>query len=260
VAKKNGDQKSGSLNEAFEGLSKLEAQIGYNFTNKELLIRSMTHRSCAAELGQGEWVSDNERLEFLGDAILSFVSADILFKRESNVDEGVLSQLRAAYVCQANLAAGARNISLGQYLRVSKAMRAGGPVDLPSTLSDAVEALIAAVFLDGGLEASTDIIARILGPIPKEIDATPRDAKSLLQEKVQGVFGVTPTYEFTQCSGPPHDPLFEVVAKVEQTPIGYGVGKSKKLAATDCAAKILERMNDLSDSEIESLLKGERFE
>lgn len=260
MTKKNDGRKSESLNDAFGRLLELEEQIGYTFSNKELLIRSMTHRSFAAERDLGKWVSDNERLEFLGDAILSFVSAEKLFRREKNVDEGVLSQLRAAYVCQANLADAARKLSLGPFLRVSKAMRAGGPVDLPSTLSDAVEALIAAVFLDGGLQAASDLIAKILGPVPREIDAAPREAKSLLQEKIQGVFGFTPSYEFTKCSGPPHDPIFEVLAKVDQTPIGRGVGKSKKLAASDCASKILERMATLTDSEIETLIKGGDFE
>ncbi len=236
------------------GLKNLELKINYKFSNPKLLVQSMTHRSYGTDFGAEEWIADNETLEFLGDAILNFVTASRLFKSIKNIDEGRLSQLRAAYVCQANLAKGARKLNLAQYLRVSKAMRAGGPIDLPSVLSDALEALIGAVYLDSNVETAAQLIDHVLGEPPKKIEVAPKDPKTILQEKIQQLCSLTPSYLVQKSSGPAHKPNFDVDAYVKQKKLGTGTGKSKKIAASNCAQSVLDSLSKLSDDKIKAFI------
>jgi ribonuclease-3 len=224
-----------------EMMEQVEAQIGYRFTDRSLLREAITHRSFARDerLKNDNVVSQNERLEFLGDAILSMVSALELFTHSPRADEGMLTQLRANYVCEAHLAQSAKNAGLGTLIRVSPSMRKPTGVELPSLLCDVVEALIGAVYLDAGFEAARGLVLRLLGPVPTKVAVAPKDAKTELQEWTQAQFSVTPVYKVTEALGPPHSPVFTVEVYVADRKLAEGKGPSKKDAAQNAAREAL---------------------
>lgn len=227
-----------------EIVSQVETRIGYQFQNKALLIEAITHRSYARDERLKEnIVSQNERLEFLGDAILSTVTAVELYKSSPRADEGTLTQLRANYVCEGNLAQGARNAGLGALIRVSPSMLRNGVVELPSLLADVVEALIGAVYLDSGLEPARQVVLKVLGPVPSKIVVVPKDAKTELQEWTQSEFGMTPLYKVVESLGPPHSPTFRVEVFLGQKLLAEGKGPSKKDAAQQAARKALQDLS-----------------
>ncbi len=223
-----------------ELLAQAETQIGYRFNDRTLLLEALTHRSFARdERLKDNIVSQNERLEFLGDAILSMITALELFKTSPRADEGTLTQLRANYVCEASLAEGARKAGLGTLIRVSPSMRKVTGVELPSLLCDGLEALIGAVYLDGGFEPARDLVLRFVGEVPTKVAIAPKDAKTELQEWTQASFGLTPVYKVVQSLGPPHAPTFVVEVYVGEKLLAKGQGPSKKDAAQEGAKAAL---------------------
>jgi ribonuclease-3 len=225
-------------------LKQVESQIGYQFKNRSLLLEAITHRSFARDerLKNDNVVSQNERLEFLGDAILSMVSALELYTSSPRANEGMLTQLRANYVCEPHLALGAKNAGLGALIRVSSSMRKPHGVDLPSLLCDVVEALIGAVYLDAGFEDARALVLRLLGPVPTKVTVAPKDAKTELQEWSQEHVGLTPLYKVAESKGPAHSPVFTVEVYVEGRKLAEGSGKSKKDAAQEAAKAALKQL------------------
>lgn len=223
-------------------LAEAEAKIGYVFQNKDLLLEALTHRSFARdERLKSNRVSQNERLEFLGDAILSMASALDLYHDSPRANEGVLTQLRANYVCESHLAKCAKEAGLGAFLRVSISMKRSDEVELPSLLCDLVEALVGAIYLDDGFEQAHKFVRRILGEVPKKVLEAPKDAKTEFQEWTQSKMAKTPVYKVLRTSGPPHMPVFVVEVSVADQTFAIGEGPSKKEAAQNAAKIALEK-------------------
>ena len=216
--------------------SELETRIGYCFRNKDLLKTALTHSSYANEEGHGR---DNERLEFLGDSVLGFITAEYLFSLYRNRPEGELTKLRAALVCEKSLFRYAGTFGLGDALLMGHGEEMTGGRTRPSVVSDAFEALLAAIYLDGGLEpASAVVLPFIKEAVRHEGDF--RDNKSLLQEKVQQNKNDTLTYVGVDEYGPPHNKRFVVEARVNGKTVGVGEARSKKEAEQAAAGKALE--------------------
>ena len=210
-------------------LTKLEQGLGYTFRNKALLENALTHSSYANE-NRERHLPDNERLEFLGDSILGFVVAEYLYRNFPDKPEGELTRIRADLVCERNLAEAAATIELGSYLLLGHGEEQGGGRKRDSIVSDAMESVIAASFMDGGFAAAKEIIDRlILSNIPK---GRPRnfDYKTAFQELVQRKKDQQIHYELTGESGPDHDKHFEVEVLLNGKAVGHGVGSSKKRA------------------------------
>ena len=217
----------------------LEKKLGYSFSNRELLSEALNHSSYANE-HRGAGISSNERLEFLGDSVLGFVTAEFLFKTYSRLPEGDLTRMRAALVCEQSLYEVARMLELGQYLKLGKGEEAGGGRERQSILADAVEAVFAAVYLDGGMEQIRSLIHRVLlsrAPAAEER----KDYKTTLQEIVQRKIGQQLTYHMVEESGPDHNKTFVFEVRLNGEPIGRGGGHSKKEAEQSAARDALER-------------------
>ena len=219
----------------------LEERLGYRFRDRGLLEHAMTHSSYANE-HRGEGLTSNERLEFLGDSVLGVVVADYLFRRHPDMPEGELTRTRAALVCEGSLYEVAKSLELGRCLRLGKGEDAGGGRNRPSILADATEAMLAAVYLDGGMEAVRSIIQTLL--LDKEREkAVGRDYKTALQELVQRKPGAAVSYRLVRESGPDHCRSFEMEASVDGCVIGTGVGRTKKEAEQMAARAALEKLN-----------------
>lgn len=228
-----------------EMLAKVELQIGHVFADKALLLEAITHRSFARdERLKKNLVSQNERLEFLGDAILSTVTALELYRESPGANEGVLTQLRANYVCETHLAECARRAGLGAMIRVSQSIKRPEGVELPSLLCDVVEALIGAIYLDSGFESARVFILKTLGPVPLKVAASPKDSKTQLQEWTQAHFAKTPIYRVIKSSGPAHLPVFAVEVLMGDLKLAEGVGPSKKEAAQEAARAALAELTE----------------
>ena len=222
-------------------LTKLEQGLGYTFRNKALLENALTHSSYANE-NREKHIPDNERLEFLGDSILGFVVADYLYRNFPDKPEGELTRIRADLVCERNLAEAAATIELGSYLLLGHGEEQGGGRKRDSIVSDAMESVIAASFMDGGFAAAKEIIDRlILSNIPK---GRPRnfDYKTAFQELVQRKKDQQIHYELTGESGPDHDKHFEVEVLLNGRAVGRGVGSSKKRAEQAAAEAAIEAL------------------
>lgn len=222
-------------------LSNLEKRLGYAFKDRSLLIEALTHKSYA-QVERSPSLRHNERLEFLGDAVLSIVSAEELFTQMPNADEGTLTVLRAAYVCEAHLTKAALSLGLGEFLRLSPSVSAQS-LERTSLLADAVEALLGAIYLDSDLKAVQRLAKEVLGPVPKRVEATPKDAKTELQEWVQAHSAKTPTYTVVKAEGPAHAPIFQVSVCVDGKVLATGEGPSKKDAAQEAARIALARLH-----------------
>ncbi len=216
-------------------MEKLEERLGYRFQNSQLLANALTHSSYANEHRE-EGMPSNERLEFLGDSVLGMVVADHLYREHPNMPEGELTRIRASLVCETSLYETAKLLNLGSYLRLGRGENAGGGRKRPSILADATEAVLAAVYLDGGLEAARQLIERFIIGYEKEKQQEKRDYKTALQELVQRKSGQNQTYELTGQSGPSHDKLISVTVRLTGQELGSGQGRSKK-AAEQAAAK-----------------------
>lgn len=222
-------------------LTKLEQGLGYTFRNKALLENALTHSSYANE-NRERHLPDNERLEFLGDSILGFVVAEYLYRNFPDKPEGELTRIRADLVCERNLAEAAATIELGSYLLLGHGEEQGGGRKRDSIVSDAMESVIAASFMDGGFAAAKEIIDRlILSNIPK---GRPRnfDYKTAFQELVQRKKDQQIHYELTGESGPDHDKHFEVEVLLNGKAMGHGVGSSKKRAEQAAAEAAIEAL------------------
>ncbi len=223
-------------------LDVLQERLDYRFGTPELLERALTHRSFANEVD--DIVGDNQRLEFLGDAVLGLVVAHELFLRDREVQEGALSTRQAQVVCEPALAEAARTLHLGTYLRLGRGEATSGGRDKNSLLADAYEALLAAVYLDGGLSAVSQVIVAQLGPALNEVRLTsaPTDFKSRLQTVVQREQSVQPEYRIVDESGPAHEKMFVAEVCVGGKPLGAGSGRSKKEAEQQAAEQALESL------------------
>ena len=223
-------------------IRELQQAVGYEFQDLTLLDRALTHSSYVNESRQ--CVSSNERLEFLGDSVLGFICAKLLFLENRKFDEGDLSKLRAALVCEASLAKFAREIKLGEYMHFSRSEEQSGGKDRPSILADAFEALIAAIDLDGGMEAAERFVLPYLeAGMPDALSGRLfRDAKTILQEIVQQNPGERLEYKLLRTEGPDHNKVFTVAVMLNSNQIGKGTGHSKKEAEQRAADEALGLM------------------
>jgi len=213
-------------------LSALEERLGYRFVNHELLAQAVTHRSHGAV--------HNERLEFLGDAVLNCTIAQLLFQKFARLNEGDLSRLRANLVKQQSLAEIAERLELSQFLRLGEGERKSGGFRRPSILADTLEAAVGAVFVDRGFEAAREVIARLFEPVLKSVDPKTlgKDSKTLLQEFLQGKRLPLPLYSVVETRGAAHNQEFEVECSVPKLDISVrGSGRSRR-AAEQLAAKL----------------------
>lgn len=211
--------------------------LGHQFTNAGLLGRSLTHRSwCAEHAG----FASNERLEFLGDAVLGMVVTADLFRRHPDAGEGQLSRIRASVVCSPALAEMARELGLGQVLLLGKGEAASGGRDRSSILADAMEAVIGAVFLDGGSAAAQSVVLDLVEP--RLAGAGAPDHKSRLHEAVAQEHDRHISYRITD-DGPEHDKTFRAVVYLDEVPFGTGSGRSKKQAEQEAARDAWQQLD-----------------
>ncbi len=218
----------------------LEMKIGYKFNNKDYLMEALTHSSFANERHKN--LNCNERLEFLGDAVLSIISADFLFHKYPDMPEGQLSKLRSSLVCTDSLSKFAREIHLGDYLFLGKGETNTGGADRPSILENAFEALIAAIYLDGGMKCAEQFVLSFLTKAVENHDVSFKDYKTILQEIIQQNPSENVNYVLVGESGPDHDKVFEVEVHLNSNVIGKGKGKSKKSAEQAAAKEALDLM------------------
>lgn len=215
------------MTERFGGrMTELEKVIGYRFSDQALLEQALTHSSYAHE-HRGQ--KDNERLEFLGDAVLELVSSDYLFHNYSEYPEGELTKLRASIVCEPSLAMCAEMIGLGRYLRLGFGENQAGGRERASITSDALEALIGAIYLDGGFANAKDFVT---GFVLNDLENKKLfyDSKTILQEIVQRDFTEPLSYELLAEEGPDHDKKFRMQARIGERAYGIGTGHTKKAA------------------------------
>ncbi len=219
----------------------LETAIGYRFHNISLLQNALTHSSYANERWHNSLLS-NERLEFLGDSVLGMMVAEYLFRSFPNRPEGELTRMRADMVCEKTLAAAANRIGLGQHLLLGHGEEQGGGRSRESILADAMESVIAASFLDGGLEAAGKIVQKFIlvdVPVTRLHNA---DYKTQLQELVQQKKNQVLSYALVGESGPDHDKQFEVEVSLNGRVVGRGTGRSKKRSEQDAARTAIEKL------------------
>ncbi|MEE0897431.1 MAG: ribonuclease III [Acutalibacteraceae bacterium] len=219
----------------------LEENLRYEFKNKKLLINALTHSSYANEARDG--VSSNERLEFLGDSVLSIVVSEYIYKEFNNLPEGELTKLRASLVCEKSLCQFSRELDLGKYLRLGKGEDKGGGRERDSILADAFEAVLAAMYLDGGFNVAKNHVMRFIkNELKHTDDEVFKDYKTALQEIIQKNPEESVTYILTKESGPDHNKVFEVEVRLNSNTIGKGVGKNKKQAEQSAAKEALRLM------------------
>jgi ribonuclease-3 len=224
----------------------LMERIAYRFSNPELLDRALTHRSWAHD--QTPPGADNERLEFLGDAVLGLVVAEHLVARYPH-DEGHLTRARAALVRRDHLAALARRLELGRWLKLGRGEESSGGREKDSILADAFEALLGAIYRDGGLEAAAGFLLHAFGGTfePEGEDGellSPRDACTQLQERLQSEGEPSPRYHLLGGDGPPHDPRWNMEVRVGERVLGAGWGRSKQEARREAARLALDALDD----------------
>ena len=219
----------------------LETAIGYRFHNISLLQNALTHSSYANERWHNSLLS-NERLEFLGDSVLGMLVADYLYRTFPNRPEGELTRMRADMVCEQTLAAAANRIGLGSHLLLGHGEEQGGGRNRNSILADAMESVIAACFLDGGMEAALKVVQQFIlveVPVTKLHNA---DYKTKLQELVQQKKNQVLSYRLAGQSGPDHDKKFDVEVSLNGNVVGCGSGSSKKRAEQDAARCAIEKL------------------
>jgi len=225
-----------------EDFSDLEKTINYNFKDKQLIIEALTHKSSKKPY-------NNERLEFLGDAVLDLIVGEYLFKNFPTKDEGTLSKIRAALVSEDGFTKLAKAINLGKYLYLSNAEENNKGRSKKSLLSNAFEALFGAIYLEAGLEKSKNIAIDLLNKnYPKiDLETLCKDYKTSLQELTQATHGVTPTYTMLGSSGPDHDKVFEIGIILNDKTIAKAKGKSKKEAQQIAAKIALDKLRSKSE-------------
>ena len=214
-------------------LPALMRALGYHFHDEALLRRALTHPSMGRE--------DNQRLEFLGDAVLQYLMSDRLYRDYPEEREGALTHQRALLVCEAALSQVAARLKIGEALIMDRGEAQTGGREKPSVLCDAMEAVLAAVYLDGGMEAARGVVERCW-PSPEDVHRPMQDSKGLLQEYLQRDGGETPIYEIIGQSGPPHDPHFEAEVIHEGRALARGQGHTKKQAEQAAALAALKKL------------------
>jgi len=219
-------------------MRRLQQRLGYQFLDPDLLERALSHRSLGAK--------NNERLEFLGDALLGFEVADHLYRRVRDADEGQLSRMRAHLVKRETLAGIARGLELGDILKLGAGELRSGGQTRDSILADAIEAIIAAVYLDGGIDEARALVRRLLGE--RLADPTPetrrKDPKTRLQEHLQSVGKALPRYEVVGTSGDQHEQIFRVVCSTGLIDDTEGEGSTRRRAEQAAAKRMLRRLEE----------------
>jgi ribonuclease-3 len=215
-----------------EGLQK---SLGYQFKNEKLITEALTHRSYSKEF-------NNERLEFLGDAVMDLIVGEYLFFLYPEAEEGFLSKLRAALVNEESFTRFAKKLDLGKYLKLSNAEENNGGREKPSILSSAFEALVGALYLEAGFDKTKEIALKLLKKVYPEInpDELLKDYKTNLQEITQAYFGEVPEYRVINSTGPDHKKQFEIAVYIQGKKYATAKGKSKKVAQQEGAKKTIE--------------------
>ena len=217
----------------------LETTLHYTFKDKQLLIEALTHKSYKQPY-------NNERLEFLGDAVLDLVVGEYLFHKFPGFDEGKLSKLRASLVNEGGFTKLATHIELGDYILLSNAEENNGGREKPSLLSNAFEAIMGAIYLEAGLEKVRTITIGLIEIVYPDmsLDSLFKDYKTTLQELTQAHFGVTPEYKLVGSRGPDHKKEFEVAVTIEEKEYGRSIGKSKKNAQQEAAQIAIKKLTE----------------
>ena len=226
-------------------MQELEKKLGYTFRNPALLGEALSHSSYANEHRNAR-LNSNERLEFLGDSVLGFVTAEYLFAGHPDLPEGDLTRIRAALVCEQSLYEVARKLELGRYLKLGRGEEAGGGRERTSILADATEAVFAAVYLDGGIQAASALIHRVLLNAEREsaVEERRRDYKTALQELVQRQADQVLSYRMVGEHGPDHAKVFSAEVLLNSNALGSGSGHSKKEAEQAAARSALEYLGE----------------
>ena len=227
------------------GFENLHKELGYTFKNSELILQAFRHSSYVNEQ-VGANLEDNERLEFLGDAVLDLAISHFLMERFRDANEGDLSKFRAMLVDEAGLSHVATRLNLGGYLALGKGEEQSGGRHKPSILADTTEALIGAIYLDGGFDAAKLIIQRLFSPLLKKVHSEDllQDFKSLLQEYTQQAYKTLPKYRLVEETGPAHDKAFRIALSINGTFLAEGRGKSKKEAEQHAAREAFFRLKE----------------
>ena len=222
----------------------LENRIGYKYRNKQYAINALIHSSYSNEHHKFA-AKNNERLEFLGDAILDFVLSLMLYNDKSQLSEGEMSKMRALIVCESSLYDCAKKIGLGELILLGRGEEANGGRTRPSILSDAMEAIIGSIYLDGGMDEAEGFIVNLLGDVyNKAVNGMLfMDYKTALQEELQKSGEVQIQYKIMEASGPDHSKTFKIAVYSNGKAIGSGIGKSKKDAEQMAAKAALEKIN-----------------
>ena len=215
----------------------IENIIGYKFTNKDFLQEALTHKSFA---GEHRGIKHNERLEFLGDSILGAIVANYIYNQCPHDEEGVLSKIKSNLVSRRNLYVWGKQMDLGRFMRMSRGELATGGRERDSIISNAVEAVIGAVYLDGGFPAAEQVILPWVKT--QTLTQDTQDFKSILQEFLQKKGPQTPEYEVIQTVGPEHDKVFTVRVSLSGKTLGTGKGRNKKSAEQDAARQALTQL------------------
>lgn len=221
-----------------EEIIKLEKQIDYSFKNRKLIIEALTHKSYKQPY-------NNERLEFLGDAVLDLIVGQYLFERFPKHDEGKLSKMRASLVNEEGFTRLAEHVDLGNQLFLSNAEENNGGRSKPSLLSNAFEAIIGALYLEAGLDKAKEVSIKLLEEVHPDIslDSLFKDYKTTLQEMTQALFGTTPEYKLVGSNGPDHKKEFEIAVFVDDKEYARASGKSKKVAQQEAAKIAIDLLN-----------------
>ena len=226
-------------------LNELQKKLGYKFKNKSMLCAALTHSSYANEVKKSGVVS-NERLEFLGDSVLGMTVAALIYTEYPAMQEGKMTKLRADLVCENNLVALAAKFSIGEYILLGRGEEKGGGRQRPSMLADAVEAIIAAIYLDGGFKPVAKFIKEHIAPQAQQMKARVSDYKTALQEVAQLKENQTLVYRIIDESGPDHMKSFTVEVCLNDVQVGVGTGKTKKSAEQLAAKAALEKLKGVS--------------
>ena len=226
-------------------MQELEKKLNYTFRNPALLSEALSHSSYANE-HRASHLNSNERLEFLGDSVLGFVTAEYLFTQHPDLPEGDLTRIRAALVCEQSLYEVAKKLGLGHHLKLGRGEEAGGGRERTSILADATEAVFAAVYLDGGIQEASALIHRVLLDVEREeiVEERRRDFKTALQELVQRQADQVLSYRMIGEQGPDHAKIFQAEVLLNGLPVGSGFGRSKKEAEQSAAKAALKALKD----------------
>jgi ribonuclease-3 len=234
-----------------ETLHKLQGALDYHFKDPSLLVAALVHRSYHGAAEEGETSTSNERMEFLGDSVLSLVVNDHLYRRYPNKSEGELTKMKSVVVSKQILAHLAKKIRLGSFVLVSDNAKKAGVSEMESVLADTLEAVFGAVFLDGGFDAARTCVIQLLPDDLKDVvyQEGAINYKSLLQEYIQALHKTPPRYRVQDTTGPDHDKEFSVEVVVRGTVLGRGLGKTKKNAEQEAAREAYRRLINAAEDD-----------